>query len=69
MTKDQIIANNFVIYFCKKSLLKDLFDEELGRLTWSSISQVWIRKYLNDRKMKSHHRISSQLHIEPECKK
>lgn len=52
------------MYFRKRSPLKDLFDKELGKLALSGITQSWIRKYLDDRKLKSHHKTTSKFHIE-----
>lgn len=62
-TKDRLLMYSPVFYFRKKSVLKEVFNEQLQRLREIGLTQYWIKKYIDDRIVKRHQREPKRLQI------
>lgn len=62
-TKDRLFMYAPVIYFRKRSILKEVFNEQLQRIREAGVTQYWIKKYIDDRKTKPNHRAPKKLQI------
>lgn len=51
-TKDRLFVYFPAILFRKKSILKELFNEEMQKLTQAGLVQLWTTKYMDSRNMK-----------------
>lgn len=51
-TKDRLFMYCPAFFFSKKSTLKVVFNEELGKLRESGVIEHWIKKYVDGRKIK-----------------
>lgn len=63
-TKDCLFTSHDVMYFRKKSALKNIFNKKLRRLSETGLIQFWISQYIYDRKVNAKERTQSKLHIE-----
>lgn len=61
-TKDRLFMSSFVFNFRKNSILKDIYNEKLGRLRQFGLIKFWISNYIDKRKMKSNQ--GTNFHIE-----
>lgn len=63
-TKDRLFGNDVVLYFRKKSALKDVFNEKLQRMSESGVTEFFIKGYVNDRKEKVGNRLQLKFYFE-----
>lgn len=53
ITKDRMFMYTPVIYFHKPSVLKDPFNRQLEKYHEAGLIEFWVRKYIDDRKIKT----------------
>lgn len=63
-TKDRLLMYSPVVYFRKKSILKDVFNEQLQRIREAGLTEYWIKKNVDDRTMKLYQRAPKKLQIQ-----
>lgn len=67
ISKNRFFMRNMVLFFRKKSIVRDLFSAEFGWLNQAGLIQFWMSKYRDDRRIKSNQRTlieRSNLQIE-----
>lgn len=62
--KERLFIASYSMFFRKKSILKNVFNQEMLEIAESGLKNYWISKYTDERKVRMHMRTSSQLHIE-----
>lgn len=62
--KERLFIASYSMFFRKKSILKNLFNQEILEIAESGLKNYWISKYTDERKVQMNQRTSSQLHIE-----
>lgn len=63
-TKDYFSLIDMVLYFPKKSALRNVFNEKLRRLSESGITEFVIKGYINNTKIKVKQRFQPKFHVD-----